>query len=129
MSTPNLNVLLTAALASYDNLAPNTPLLANINPGSLPFNATAYFYNEYFKTSGTVQIPLPTCYVLWVRNRDASASITVAPTFSIFGPQLVVIGPGDLFLYFNASKTTGYIGLTLSVQAGGSALCELYMAG
>lgn len=126
MSTPNLNVLLTSVLASYDNLAPNTPLLANINPGALPFGAAAYFYNEYFSANGAVNLPLPTCFVLWVRNKDAANSITIGPTFQIFGAQLCTIGPGDVYLYFNASKTSGFTGLTFS---NGPALCEIYIAG
>lgn len=128
MSTPNINVLLTAALASYDNLAPNTPLLANINPGSLPFNATAYFYNEYFQTAGAVALPLATCYVLWVRNRDTVNPLTIGPTFAVFGLQQTTIGVGDVFLYFNASKSSGFTALNLS-SALGTALCEVYVAG
>lgn len=126
MPTPNVNILLTPTLSSYDNLVANTPLLAMLNPGSLPFGASAYFYNEYFQANGAINLPVPTCYVLWVRNRDAAANITIAPAFTLFGVQQTTIGPGDLYVFFNVSKVNGFTGLTLS---GGPALCEVYIAG
>jgi len=128
MSTPNINLLLTSTLYSYDNLAPNTPVLVPLNPGSLPFGATAQFYNEYFKTAGAVSLPLATCYVLWVRNRDAANPIIITPTYTIGGAVGSQIGIGDVFLFYGASKNNGFTALTLA-GVGGSATCELYVAG
>lgn len=133
MSTSNLNVLLSASIATYDNLAPNTPLLSNINPGSLPFGAAASFRDDYLLASaGATSIPLPaaTSYVVWVRNRDAANTVGVSVTFLVIGVQQVFLGPGgnDVFLYYNASKTSGFTALALT-GIGGNALCEVYVAG
>lgn len=131
MSTPNLNVLLNASIATYDNLAPNTPLLSNVNPGSLPFGAAASFRDDYLLAlTGSTSIPLPaaTSYVVWVRNRDAANTVGVSVTFLVVGVQQVFIGPGDVFLYFNASKTSGFTALALTALVG-NAVCEVYVAG
>jgi hypothetical protein len=131
MSTPNVNVLLTSTIAGYDNLAANTPLLSMINPGSLTFGALATFYNEYFQalsTGSALNLPAPTSYVAWVRNRHASANLGISVTFLVIGVQQCFIGPGDVYFWFNASKTSGYTALSLTGIAG-TVPCEVYLAG
>lgn len=131
MSTPNINVLLTSTIASYDNLVANTPLLSFINPGSLPFNAAGEFSNEYFQAlvgGSAVSLPATTSYVVFVRNRHATANLGITSTFLVLGPQQCFIGPGDFYLWFNASKTSGITALSLT-GIGSTVPCEVYVAG
>lgn len=136
MSTPNLNVLLSASLATYDNTQANTPLLAKLSAGNPTFGATTDFYNEFLQaTVGgvTPSLPAATCYVCWIRNRSTVTSpiyVQVGITFVSPGnASIFTLGPGDLFVYDAASKLTGgYTALTLT---GLSSTCpvEVYLAG
>jgi len=131
VSTPNLNVLLSASIATYDNQVANTPLLSNVNPGSLPFGAAASFRDDYLPAPvGGIALGLPTspAYVVWVRNRHATASLGITLTFLVIGVQQVFIGPGDPFLWYNASKSSGLTALSLTGILA-TVPCEVYLAG
>lgn len=131
MSTPNLNVLLTASIATYDNQVANTPLLSNVNPGSLPFGAAASFRDDYLQAlvgATVVPLPAPTSYLVWVRNRATSGVVGVTVTFLVIGPQQCFLGPGDVYLWFDAAKSSGFTALSLT-GVGGTIPCEVYVAG
>lgn len=132
MSTPNINVLLTSTIASYDNLVPNTPVLSRINPGSLPFGAAATYVDEYFQAAllgaNPVNLPTSPCFVVWVRNRDATHNVGITITYVTIGVSQCFIGPGDVFLYYNANKNFGFTALALTGLLG-TCLCEVFLAG
>lgn len=131
MSTPNINVLLTSTIASYDNLVANTPLLSFINPGSLPFGAVAEFSNEYFQAlvgGSVVSLPVSPSFVVGVRNRHTTASLGITTTFVTIGVQQCFIGPGDVYLWYNASKSSGLTALSLTGILS-TVPCEVYVAG
>ena len=131
MSTPNLNVLLTTVISTYDNLAPNTPLLSNINPGSLPFGAVARFQDDYLQAlvgATNVPLPAPTSYVVWVQNKASSGVVGVTVTFLTIGAQQCFLGPGDVYLWFDAAKSSGFTALSLT-GIGGTIPCQVYVAG
>lgn len=134
MSTPNLNVLLSASLATYDNTQANTPLLAKLSAGNPTFGAVTDFYNEFFQAviaGSVVALPATTCYLAWIRNRAATAiNLQVAITYVSPGnASILTIGPGDVFVYCAASKATG--GFTALTLTGLVSICsaEVYLAG
>jgi len=135
MSTPNLNVLLSASLATYDNTQPNTPLLAMLSAGNPTFGATAYFYNEFLQAGiigASVTLYVTPSYVCWIRNRStatAPVNLQVSINYVSLGNSQFSLGPGDLFVYDAASKVIGgFTGLTL-IGLAGTCPVEVYVAG
>ena len=136
MATPNLNVLLAASLATYDNTQANTPLLAKLSAGNPTFGAVTDFYNEFFQAAiagSVVALPATTCYVAWIRNRSTLTTpinLQVAITYVAPGnASILTLGPGDVFVYCAASKATG--GFTALTLTGLVSICpvEVYLAG
>lgn len=134
MSTPNLNVLLSASLATYDNTQANTPLLAKLSAGNPTLGAITDFYNEFFQAQvagSVVALPVATSFVCWIRNRStAGVNLQVAITYVAPGnASILTLGPGDLFVYYAASKATG--GFTALTLTGLISICpvEVYLAG
>ncbi len=132
MSTPNLNVLLSAALATYDNTQANTPLLAKLSAGNPTFGATTDLYNEFFQAAvagSVVSLPAAICYVAWIRNRStAAAPVTLLVTLTPPGVVVLELGAGDIFVYSAPSKVSGFTAITLT---GLASICpvEIYVAG
>lgn len=132
MSTPNLNVLLSAAINAYDNLITNTPLLVKLDAQTPNFPGSSQLYEQYLQvpTTGTT-LPLPAnpTYIVWVRNRSTNINLTITPTFAgVVTPSPLIIGPGDVFINFCGSKTGGITNLQLFGD-GATCACEVYLAG
>jgi hypothetical protein len=132
VSTPNLNVLLSASLATYDNTQPNTPLLSMLSAGNPTFGATTYFYNEFLQAGiigASVTLYVTPSYVCWIRNRSTTVNLQVSINYVAFGNSQFSLGPGDLFVYDAASKAIGgFTGLTL-IGLLGTCPVEVYVAG
>lgn len=132
MATPNLNVLLSATLATYDNTVANTPLLAKLSAGNPTFGATTDFYNEFFQASiagSVLSLPATICYVAWIRNRSTVSApiqlnVSLAPAVGV----VLELGAGDIFVYIAPSKVSGFTGVTLT-GVGGICPVEVYLAG
>jgi len=135
MSTPNINALLSAFISAYDNQLPNTPLLCQVDARNPTLGAASYFYDQYFTvpTVATgITLPANPSFVAWIRNRSNSGgTILVNPIFLTTGSGVsqCTLGPGDLFLYFNQSKsaTSGISSLSLTA-VGSTCPCEIFLA-
>lgn len=119
---PNLSVLLNATLSATDTtLSPSaTIVIRNLNNPAL--NATVVFYDPFFQAGAaptTVNLPAATVWVVYVKNLDAAANLTVTFTPTGGGAETVVLVPGGVFLYFQPTEGAGGItALTLTASAG-----------
>lgn len=124
---PNLSVLLNATLSATDTtLSPSATIITrNLNNPQL-INGLTVFYDPFFQaTAGGSAVSLPsppapaTVWVVFVKNLDAAANLTVTFTPTGGAAETLVLVPGGVFLYFNPTEGSGGItSLTLTASAG-----------
>jgi hypothetical protein len=110
MATPNLNAILQAIITTTDNLQSPPPYVSNVDLGNPTFGATTVFYNPYTEstTSGTT-VALPSgasgdpVSVVIVKNLDAVNNLIVGTTPGGGSPTNITLGPGGVYIYFDAS--------------------------
>ena len=118
---PNLSVVLAAQVNITDTtLTPSQQIVTRqLNNPTLA--ATVTFSDQFFQCTGATVVPLPaaTVWIVYVRNLDLAANLTVTytPAGGVASNMLLV--PGGLFLYFQPSEGAGGItALTLTPSAG-----------
>jgi len=118
---PNLSVVLAASVNVTDTtLTPSQQIITRqLNNPTLA--ATVTFSDQFFQCTGATIVPLPaaTVWIVYVRNLDLAANLTVTytPAGGVASNMLLV--PGGLFLYFQPSEGAGGItALTLTPSAG-----------
>lgn len=128
---PNLSVLLSATLSVTNTvLSPSpTPVITNLNNPTLA--ATVSFYDSFFQvgpTPTTVNLPAATVWVVYVKNLDPTATITVTFTPAGGAAETCVLVPGGLFLYFQPSEGAGGITALTLTASGGTISAEVLAA-
>jgi hypothetical protein len=119
---PNLSVLLNATLSATDTtLSPSATIVTrNLNNPTL--SATVVFYDPFFQAAAggsVVTLPAATVWIVYVKNLDAAANLTVSFTPTGGGAETCILVPGGVFLYFQPTEGAGGItALTLTASAG-----------
>jgi hypothetical protein len=120
----NLSILLNATLSATDvTLSPSTTIvIRNLNNPTLP--ATVAFYDPFFQAApggSTVALPAVTCWVLYVKNLDSAANLSVSwNAIGSAGSSTFILVPGGVFLYMQPTEGAGgfQAPLTLTSSAG-----------
>ena len=133
----NANVLLDAASGQIIDLATNT-YRVNFPFGTITFPSAV---NEYRPFEGitngvgsTVTFPTVPCWVVYVKNLDPSATVTVIATVVGGATPLAanspLLNPGGVWIYWNATETPagGLVALSL-VSSVVNSYVEILLAG
>jgi len=118
---PNLSIVLAASINITDTtLAPSQQIVTRqLNNPTLV--ATVTFSDQFFQCTGATVVPLPaaTVWIVYVRNLDAAANLTVTFTPQGGAAETCLLVPGGIFLYFQPTEGAGGISaLTLTPSAG-----------
>jgi hypothetical protein len=117
----NLSVVLSASLTVADTSLSPAPTIVSRSFNNPTFAATTVFYDPFFVSPGTVNLPAATVYVVRVRNLNGAGNLTVAftPVGGGAASSFVLI-PGAEFNLFEPANTGGGI-TALSLTGSGSA--------
>jgi hypothetical protein len=126
----NLSVILSANLTVTDTSLSPSPTIDSRSFNNPTLVATVTFANNFFQCTGATVVALPaaTVWVVYVKNLDAAANLTViyTPAGGVASNMLLV--PGGIFLYFQPTETSGGItALTLTPSAG-TISADVYVA-
>lgn len=132
----NLSIILQAQLVTIDTTLSPSPQIVTRSLNNPTLAATSEFYDPFFQTiNGTrvVSLPAATVYVVYVRNLDNAANITVnytplggASTSLVLVPGATA-GNGGIFLYFQTAESAGGI-TALSITATAIVNCCVLVA-
>src|SRR5579859_1448845 len=118
----NLSVLLSANLTLADTTLSPSPTIVSRSLNNPTLAATVTFYDPFFQAAAggsAVTLPAATVWVVYVKNLDLAANLTVAFTPAGGASETCLLVPGGLFLYFQPSEGAGGItALTLTSSAG-----------
>lgn len=118
----NLSILLNAVLTATDTITSPNPTVVTRNFNNPTLAATTYFHDLFFQAAAAgsaVTLPAATVWIVYVKNNDAAANLTVAFTPAGGASETVLLVPGGIFLYFQPSEGAGGItALTLTASAG-----------
>jgi len=128
---PNLSVLLSATLSVTDTtLSPSATIVTrNLNNPTLA--ATVSFYDPFFQAGAaptTVNLPAATVWVVYVKNLDAAANLTVTFTPTGGAAQTAILVPGGIFLYFQPTEGAGGITALSLTSSAGTINTEVFVA-
>ena len=126
----NLSVVLAATVTVSDTTLSPSPTIVSRSLNNPTLAATVDFANNFFQCTGATVVTLPaaTVWVVYVKNLDGAANLTVTytPLGGVASNMLLV--PGGVFLYFQPSETAGGItALTLTPSAGTTS-ADVYIA-
>ena len=118
----NLSIILSASILVTDTTLSPSPQIISRSMNNPTLAATVSFYDPFFQAAGGTVVPLPsaTCWVAYVKNLDAAATLTVAWTaVGAAGSSTMVLVPGGIFNYFQPSEGAGgFTAMTLTASAG-----------
>jgi hypothetical protein len=110
-------------------------LLNKLDAGNPAFGGSVFFYDAFLQPPGigpATSIPMPATpsFIAWIRNRSATAILAINATHASGATGNVLLGPGDVWIYFAAGKPTGGGINTITVQgtASTNATCEVYVS-
>jgi hypothetical protein len=127
---PNLSVVLAATITVSDTTLSPSPTIVSRSLNNPTLAAIVDFANNFFQVTGAtvVNLPAPTVWIVYVKNLDVAANLTVTytPVGGVASSMLLV--PGGIFLYFQPTEAAGGItALTLTPSAGTIA-ADVYVA-
>ena len=127
---PNINVILSANWLVNDITGGGSQQIINRNLGNPTLAGTAALYEPFFQTTtvtATVNLPAPAVYQIYVMNLGTAGNITVEYSQNGGSPNVQVIGPGALFMYFEPNETSslGITSLTLTASTGTIPACVM----
>jgi hypothetical protein len=118
----NLSIVLTATLTVSDTTLAPSPTIVSRSLNNPTNAATVSFYDPFFQVTGAtvVNLPAATCFIGYVKNLDAAATLTVAWTaVGAAGSSTMVLVPGGVFIYFLPTESAGgFTAMTLTPSAG-----------
>lgn len=123
---PNLSITLQAQLNVTDTTLTPSPQIITRSLNNPTLAAIVDFANNFFQCTGATVVTLPaaTVWVVYVKNLDVAANLTV--TYNVSNTMVLV--PGGIFLYFQPSEAAGGItSLTLTPSAG-TISADVYVA-
>lgn len=120
---PNLSIVLVGSLLVTDTTVSPNPQIISRSLNNPTLAATVSFYDPFFQASNAgsaVTLPSATCWIAFVKNLDAAATLTVAWTaVGAAGSSSMVLLPSGIFLYFQPAETAGgFTAMTLTASAG-----------
>ena len=119
----NLSTLLSASFIISDTTLSPSPQIVTRSLNNPTLAATVVFYDPFFQASNAgsaVTLPSATCWIAYVKNLDAAATLTVAWTaVGAAGSSTMVLVAGGVFIYFQPVETAGgFTAMTLTASAG-----------
>lgn len=127
----NLSVLLSATLSTTDTTLTPSPTIVTRNFNNPTLAATVEFSNNFFQVAAAptvVNLPAATVWIVYVRNLDAAANITVTYTPSGGASQTLLLVPGGIFMYFQPTEGAGGITALSLTSSSGTISADVYVA-
>jgi hypothetical protein len=130
----NLSILLNATLSATDvTLSPSaTMYIRNLNNPTLA--GTVAFADMFFQAAASpgsvVCLPAVTCWVLYVKNLDSAANLTVSwNAIGSAGVSTFILVPGGVFLYMQPTEGAGGFQAPLTlISSAGTINTEVFVA-
>lgn len=124
----NLNVIMNGAtLQSVNTIDGTTRIISSA--GNPTLNASTVYYDNYYEVlsgGSTINIPLNTAWVVWVRNlggQNSTPAGNITVQFTVTGGSQIasgsspIIPPGGVFAYWCTGESAGgFTGLVLTAS-------------
>jgi hypothetical protein len=126
----NLSIILSATLTVTDTTISPSPTIVQRSLNNPTLLATVSFYDPFFQCTGatTVNLPAATVWIVYVKNLDAAANLTVTFTPAGGASETVLLVPGGIFLYFQPSEGAGGITALSLTPSAGTISADVYVA-
>ena len=125
-----MQVVDTASTVNPNVYRVNSPV------GAITLGATKAAYESYFNVAGgagtVLSLPAATVWVVYVKNLDAAANLTVQvqPTGGALpsAANSPVLTPGGVYVYWNTSEGAGGVTAVTLVSSVGNTAAEILLA-
>jgi hypothetical protein len=128
---PNLSVVLNATLSVTDTTLAPSPTIVSRSFNNPTLAATVSFYDPFFQAAAAgsaVTLPAATVWIVYVKNLDGAANLTVTFTPVGGGAETCLLVPGGIFLYYQPTEGAGGITALSLTSSAGTISTEVFVA-